>query len=131
MFAANFGVGQVLWSIIWFFLFLMWIMLLFQVTADIFRSHDLSGGVKALWIIFVLVFPYLGIFVYLVARGGKMHEHQIAAMQAQQAAVDDYIRSAAGTSASPADELQRLAGLRDSGVIDADEFARLKAKVIG
>jgi hypothetical protein len=131
MLATSFGVGQVLWSIIWFFLFLMWIMLLFQVTADIFRSHDLSGGVKALWIIFVLVFPYLGIFVYLVARGGKMHEHQIAAMQAQQAAVDDYIRSAAGTSASPADELQRLAGLRDSGVIDADEFARLKAKVIG
>jgi len=131
MLATSFGVGQVLWSIIWFFLFLMWIMLLFQVTADIFRSHDLSGGVKALWIIFVLVFPYLGIFVYLVARGGKMHEHQIAAMQAQQAAVDDYIRSAAGTSASPADELQRLAGLRDSGVIDADEFARLQAKVIG
>ena len=131
MFAANFGVGQVLWSIIWFFLFLMWIMLLFQVTADIFRSSDLSGGMKAVWLIFVLIFPYLGVFVYLIARGGKMHEHQAAELQRQQAAVDQYIRSAAGTSASAADELERLAGLRDSGVIDEAEFTRLKSKVVG
>ena len=130
MLAADFGVGQVLWSIIWFFLFFMWIMLLFQVTADIFRSADLGGGAKALWIIFVIVFPYLGVFVYLVARGGKMHEHQMRAAEQQQAAVDNYIRSAAGTSASPADELARLADLRDRGVIDENEFSALKAKVL-
>ena len=130
MLAADFGVGQVLWSIIWFFLFFMWIMLLFQVTADIFRSADMGGGAKALWIIFVIVFPYLGVFVYLVARGGKMHEHQMRAAEQQQAAVDNYIRSAAGTSASPADELARLADLRDRGVIDENEFSALKAKVL-
>ena len=127
---ATFGVGQVLWSIIWFFLFLMWIMLLFQVTVDIFRSRDLSGGMKALWLVLVLIFPYLGVFVYLIARGGKMHEHQVAAMEEQLAAVDEYIRSTAGTSASPAEELHRLADLRDRGVIDEAEFGRLKAKVI-
>lgn len=81
MLAAQFGTGQVFWSILWFFLFFMWIMLLFQVTVDIFRSHDLSGGVKALWILFVIVFPYLGVLVYLIARGGKMHEHQVQAIQ--------------------------------------------------
>lgn len=127
---ATFGVGQVLWSIIWFFLFFMWLMLLFQVTADIFRSHDLSGGMKAMWLLLVLIFPYLGVIVYLLFRGGKMHEHQVAAVHQQQAAIDEYIRSTAGTSASPAEELNRLADLRDRGVIDADEFARLKAKVI-
>ena len=91
---ATFGVGQVLWSIIWFFLFFMWLMLLFQVTTDIFRSHDLSGGTKALWLLFVLVFPYLGVLVYLIVRGGKMHEHQVAAVHQQQALFDEYVRQA-------------------------------------
>ncbi len=128
---AVFGVGQVLWSIIWFFLFFMWIMILFQVTIDIFRSEDLSGGVKALWLIFVLVFPYLGVFVYLIARGDKIHERQFADAKAQQAQIDEYIRGAAGTSASPAEELARLADLKERGVIDDAEFAGLKSKIIG
>lgn len=129
MLAAQFGTGQVFWSILWFFLFFMWIMLLFQVTVDIFRSHDLSGGVKALWILFVIVFPYLGVLVYLIARGGKMHEHQVQAIQQDREAVDQYIRQAAGT-ASAADELTRLADLRSKGVIDDAEFATLKAKIL-
>jgi hypothetical protein len=128
---ATFGVGQVLWSIIWFFVFFLWLMLLFQVTLDIFRSHDLSGTSKALWILGILVFPYLGVFAYLIVRGGKMQEHQVGAIREQQAAVEQYIRSAAGTSPSPSEELHRLADLRDRGVIDDDEFARLKARVIG
>lgn len=128
---AAFGVVQVVWSIIWFFLFLMWIMLLFQVTADIFRSRDLSGVAKTLWLLGVLIAPYLGVFVYLIARGDKMHQHQAAIAQQQQAAFEDLIRSTAGTSASPATELARLAELRDAGVIDESEFASLKAKVIG
>lgn len=128
---ATFGVGQVLISMIWFFLFIMWIMLLFNIFGDIFRSKDLSGVAKTLWLLFVIVTPYLGAFVYLIARGGKMAENQVAAVQAQDAAMQDYIRSAAGTSASPAEELARLADLKDKGVIDDAEFARLKAKVLG
>lgn len=127
---ASFGVGQVVWSILWFFLFLMWFMLLVQVTTDVFRSRDLSGVSKALWVLFVLFLPYLGVFVYLIARGDKMHDHQLEAAKGQQEAMEQYIREAAGTSASPADELERLSKLRDSGVIDEAEFAQLKAKIL-
>ena len=123
---AEFGVGQVLWSMMWFFLFFIWIMILFQVFIDIFRSHDLSGFVKFLWILFVIVLPYLGVFVYLIARGHKMHEHAAEAVAAQRA----YIRDAAGTSTSTADELSRLADLRSQGVIDEAEFQQLKAKAL-
>jgi len=73
--ASEFGTGQVFWSMLWFFLFFIWIIILFQVFADIFRSKDLSGWGKALWSIFVILVPYLGVFVYLIARGGKMQEH--------------------------------------------------------
>jgi len=130
MLAATFGTGQVLWSIFWFFIFFVWIMLIFQVTVDIFRSRDLGGFAKFLWLLFILLTPYLGVFVYLIARGGKMAENQMAVMQQNQAAMDSYIRDAAGTSSSPAAELERLAGLRDRGVISETEFASLKAKVI-
>lgn len=128
---AEFGVGQVVWSIFWFFLFVMWIMLLFRVAGDIFTSKDLSGVAKAAWILFVIITPYLGVFVYLIARGGKMAENELAAAEARQAAVDQYIQQAAGTSASPAAELERLAALREQGVLDEAEFQSLKAKVVG
>ena len=131
MLASDFGVGQVVLSLLWFFLFFLWIMLVFHVIADIFRSHDLSGGGKALWLLFVIVFPYLGIFVYLIARGGKMTEHAVAAAQANDAAARAYIQQAAGTSGSAADELARLADLKEKGVIDDAEFASLKAKALG
>lgn len=131
MLAAEFGVGQVLWSIIWFFLFLMWIMLFFQVATDVFRSSDLSGVAKALWILLVIVAPYLGVFIYLIARGDKMHQRHVNEAAAAQGAIDEYIRQTAGTTASPAAELSRLAELRDQGVIDEAEFASLKAKVLG
>jgi hypothetical protein len=124
MLLASFGVGQVVWSIVWFFIFFLWLMLLFQVTLDIFRSHDLSGPAKALWILLVLVFPYLGVLLYVIFRGGKMHEHQVGALREQQ-----LFNSVA--SPSPSEELHRLADLRDRGVIDDDEFGRLKAKIIG
>jgi ABC-type multidrug transport system fused ATPase/permease subunit len=130
MILAEFGVGEVLLSMFWFFLFFLWIMLLFRVFADVFRSRDLSGVAKVLWLIFVIVLPYLGVFVYLIARGGKMAEHEIADAQAQESAVRDYIRSAAGTG-SAAEELTRLADLRERGVIDEAEFAAMKAKVVG
>src|SRR4051794_27137121 len=99
MLGNDFGSGQVLWSMMWFFLFFIWIWLLITVFADIFRSSDLGGGAKALWTIFVIFLPYLGVFVYLIARGHKMGEHAMAAAQAQDAAQRAYIQSAAGTAA--------------------------------
>ena len=128
---AQFGTGQVFWSMLWFFLFFIWIWLLVTVFADIFRSPDLGGWSKALWTIFVIFLPYLGVFVYLIARGHKMSEHAMEAAQANDAAARAYIQQAAGTSGSTADELARLASLKDQGVIDEAEFQRLKAKAIG
>jgi hypothetical protein len=132
--AEDFGTGQVLFSFLWFFLFFIWIWLLIVVFSDIFRSHDLGGWSKALWTIFVIVFPYLGVFVYLIARGGKMHEHAIAAAQQQDQAARAYIQSAVnspGAGNSPADQVQRLVDLKAAGVIDDAEFQSLKAKVVG
>jgi hypothetical protein len=131
--AAEWTVLQVFWSVLWITIFVLWIFLVIRVFADIFRSRDLSGWAKALWTIFVIVFPYLGVFVYLVARGHKMAEHDLAAAQAHEAAVRAYIRDAAGTTGGKgaAEELERLASLRDRGVIDDAEFARLKSQIVG
>jgi len=131
MLASEFGTGQVLWSMIWFFLFFIWIWLLITVFADIFRSPDLSGWGKALWSLFVIFLPYLGVFVYLIARGGKMHEHAVAMAQQQDAAARQYIRSAASTPAGPADQIAQLVDLHNAGVIDDAEFTKMKAKIAG
>jgi hypothetical protein len=130
MLASEFGTGQVLWSMIWFFCFFIWIWLLIMVFADIFRSRDLGGFAKALWVIFVILVPYLGVFIYLIARGHKMGEHAAEAAQAQDAAQQEYIRQAAGTAKSPADEIARLAELKDKGTITDAEFQSLKAKAL-
>ncbi len=130
MVAAEFGTGQVFWSFLWFFLFFIWIWLLIVVFGDIFRSQDLGGWAKAIWCIFIILVPYLGVFVYLIARGGKMHEHAMAAAQAQDQAMRQYVRDAAGTGGSTADELARLADLREKGVISDAEFEQLKAKAL-
>jgi Short C-terminal domain/Phospholipase_D-nuclease N-terminal len=126
---AAFGSGQVFLSMMYFFLFFIWIWLLIAVFGDIFRSPDLGGLAKSLWVIFVIVLPYLGVFIYLIARGHKMGEHAVQAAQAQDAAQRAYIQSAAGTT-SVADELSRLADLKNQGVISDAEFDRLKAKAI-
>ena len=112
--ASAFGTGQVFWSMVWFFLFFIWIWLLIVVFSDIFRSDDLSGWGKALWTIFVIVLPYLGVFVYLIARGHRMSAHAAEAAQQQDEAARQYIRSAAGTAgSSAAEEIAHLADLRD------------------
>jgi hypothetical protein len=131
MLASDFGTGQVFWSFLYFFLFFIWIWLLITVFADIFRSPELSGWGKAGWTIFVVLLPYLGVFVYLIARGGKMHEHAVQLAQQQDQAARAYIRDAAGSTGTsgPADQIQRLIDLREQGVIDDAEFQRLKAKV--
>jgi hypothetical protein len=131
MLASDFGTGQVFWSMLWFFLFFIWIWILITVFADIFRSHDIGGFTKFLWVIFVIFLPYLGVFVYLIARGHKMSEHALEAAQANDAATRAYIQQAAGTSGSSADELARLADLKAQGVIDDAEFAKMKSKIVG
>jgi uncharacterized membrane protein YcjF (UPF0283 family) len=129
--ASDFGTGQVFLSMLWFVLFFIWIWLLIVVFSDLFRSHDLSGWAKAAWVIFIVILPYLGVLVYLIARGHKMAEHAQAAADAQDAAAKAYIQQAAGTTPSTADELQRLADLKAQGVISDAEFETAKAKALG
>jgi hypothetical protein len=132
MLAAEFGTGQVFWSMLWFFLFFIWIWLLIVVFGDIFRSDDLSGWGKALWCIFIIIVPYLGVFAYLIARGHKMQEHSVREAQAQDAQLRQYVQNVAGSGGgSAADEIARLADLRDRGVISETEFQQAKAKAIG
>ncbi len=128
--ASNWGTGQVFLEMLYFFLFFIWIWLLIVVFGDIFRSHDLGGFAKALWVIFVIIVPYFGVFVYLIARGHKMSEHAIEAAQAQDAAQRSYIQSAAGTAPSTADEIARLAELKANGAITDAEFEQAKAKAL-
>lgn len=129
--ATDYPLLQVFLSMLYFFLFFIWLMLLFRVFADIFRSHDMGGFAKALWCIFVIFVPFLGVFVYLIARGHKMAEHEVADMKAQDQAMREYIRDASGGGASAADELQKLADLKASGVITDAEFEAQKAKLLG
>jgi len=116
------------WTMLFLFLWIAWIMLLFHVIVDIFRS-DMSGFSKALWAIFVIIVPWLGVLIYLIANGDNMAGRRIDSAQQQQAEMDAYIRSAAGTGGT-ADELAKLAELKNSGLITADEFDREKTKLL-
>ena len=118
-------------TMMWFFLWIMWIWLVFMIVFDIFRSHDLSGWAKAAWLIFVLVLPLVGVLVYLIARGGKMQERRVREAQAQDQAFRAYVRDAAAEGDGQADQLAKLADLRDRGAISDAEFERGKAKVLG
>jgi len=117
------------WTIFEIFLWVIWIWILIYVFIDIFRSHDLSGWAKALWFLFVLLIPLIGVLVYLIARGGKMQEHAAQEAQQQDEAARQYIQQAAG-SGNSADQLAKLADLRDRGVITAQEFDTEKAKIL-
>jgi hypothetical protein len=129
--AADFGSGQVFLSFLWFFLFFIWIWLLIIVFSDIFRSPDLSGWGKALWTIFVILLPYLGVFVYLIARGKKMSEHAQQQAAAQEAQLRTYVQNVASTGGGgSADEIAKLADLRAKGVISEEEFQAAKAKAL-
>jgi hypothetical protein len=130
---AEFGTGELLWSMLWFTLFFIWIWILITCLMDIFRDHDLGGWGKFGWLFFIILLPYLGVFVYLIARGQGMASRQMADAQKNADAQRAYIQSVAGTSggASTADELARLADLKAKGVISEEEFNSLKAKAIG
>jgi hypothetical protein len=128
--AAEWGTGEVLWTMLWFFLWMIWIWMLVMVFSDIFRSPDLGGWGKALLTVFVLVLPYLGVFVYLIARGGRMHEHRLAEVQAQDAAFRAYVAEASENGANSASQIADLAELRNRGVISDAEFEQGKAKAL-
>jgi hypothetical protein len=126
---AQFGTGQVFWDMLWFFMFLIWIWLLIVVFSDIFRSHDLGGVAKTLWVLFVIFMPYLGVLVYLIARGGKMQERAIKQAAETQNQFRQYVQDTAET-AGPAGQLTKLAELKSQGVISDAEFDSMKAKII-
>jgi ABC-type multidrug transport system fused ATPase/permease subunit len=126
--SSSYPLLNIFWTMFEFFLWVVWIWLLIWIFIDIFRSHDLSGWAKALWVIFVVILPFLGVLVYLIARGGKMHERAERQAKRQDEAWRSYVQQSAGTST--ADQLAKLADLRDRGVISADEFEREKAKVL-
>ncbi len=125
----SYPVLGVFWTIFMIFLWVVWFWILITIIIDIFRSHDLSGWVKALWFVFILFLPLVGVLVYLIARGGKMHEHQVRQAQLQEEQLRSYVQQAAGPQSS-ADQLAKLADLRDRGVITAEEFDREKAKIL-
>jgi hypothetical protein len=127
--SSSYPLLNVFWTMFEFFIWILWFFLLFRVIMDIFRSHDLGGGMKAFWLIFVIILPFLGVFVYIIARGGKMHERDIAAAKQNDEAMRAYVQQAAGTS-GPSDEIAKLAALRDQGVLTDEEFAAQKAKLL-
>ena len=126
---SSYPLLNVFWSILEFFLWVIWIWILIWVFIDIFRSHDLSGWAKALWFLFVLFIPLIGVLVYLIVRGGSMHERAQQQARQQDREFRAYVQQAAG-SQSTADQLTKLADLRDRGVISAGEFEREKAKIL-
>jgi type VI protein secretion system component VasK len=128
--SSSYPLLNIFWSMFVFFLWILWIWILIWIIIDIFRSHDLSGGAKALWFIFILFIPLIGVLVYLIARGGKMHEHAVQQARQQDREFREYVQEAAAPQSS-ADQLAKLADLHDRGVISAEEFAREKAKVLG
>jgi hypothetical protein len=130
VFAYDYPLLGLFWTMIWWFLLFAWIMLLFRVIGDIFRSHDMGGGAKALWAIFVVVVPWLGVLVYLIARGSSMTERDVQRAQERDAAFRSYVQETAGTGGGTADELTKLADLQQRGVITETEFAQQKAKLL-
>jgi ABC-type multidrug transport system fused ATPase/permease subunit len=118
------------WLLVWTFFFVFYLMVLFHIIADLFRDKDLSGWWKALWVIFLIIFPFLAALIYLIARGRGMAERQAGAMRDAQAATDQYIKSVASQSGSAADQIASAKSLLDSGAITQAEFDQLKQKAL-
>ncbi len=127
--ASDYPFLDILWSMTIFFVFVIWIWLLITVFADIFRRHDIGGGMKAIWILFVVVLPYLGVFIYLIAQSKGMAERSVTQAQAQQAQFDAYVQSKASTT-SPADQIAQAKAMLDAGTITQAEYDQLKAKAL-
>ena len=129
MIAYTYPLADLFGTMLGIFVFVIWFWLLVIIFGDIFRSHDMGGGAKALWVIFVIILPFLGILVYLIARGGKMHERAEQAAQQQQQAFDTYVKETAGGGNS-VDQLAKLADLKQQGAITDAEFEAQKAKLL-
>jgi Short C-terminal domain/Phospholipase_D-nuclease N-terminal len=130
LFAADYPFLEVLWTLLVIFAWVIWFWLLITVFADLFRRHDIGGGKKTLWIIFVILVPFLGVFIYLISQGHSMAERNEKSMRAQQAQMDDYVKSVAGSGGSAA-EIEKAKQLLDSGAISQAEFDQIKAKALG
>jgi hypothetical protein len=126
--ATNYPFLDVFWTILIFFVWVAWFMLLFRIIGDIFSRHDIGGGAKALWLIFVLIVPFLGVFVYLIAENKGMTERALERAQASRQQFDEYVRTTA--SDGPAAEIERAKTLLDSGAITQPEFDSIKAKAL-
>ncbi len=129
MLVGDYSFWEVLWWMIAFFAFVIWFWLLITVFGDLFRRHDIGGGGKTLWIIFIILLPFLGVFIYLISQGKGMAERNMASMQAAQAQQADYIKSVAG-SGGATDEIDKAKKLLDSGAITQAEFDAIKAKAL-
>jgi hypothetical protein len=129
MLAADYPFLDVFWTILVFFVWVAWFILLFRVIADIFRRHDIGGGGKVLWLVFVIILPFLGVFIYLIANNTEMMQRDIQRAEAQQRQMDDYIRSTAGGGGAAA-EIDKAKQLLDSGAISQAEFDTIKAKAL-
>ena len=129
MLAASYPFLDVMWSMLVFFLWVAWFILLFRVFGDIFRRHDLSGGAKVLWLIFTILLPFLGVFVYIISQGDDMAKRDLERAQAQRAQFDDYVRDTAGGGGA-AGEIAKAKSLLDSGAITQTEFDAIKQKAL-
>src|ERR1700742_2651166 len=129
VFAADYPFLDVFWTMLVFFFWVIWIWILITVLIDLFRRHDISGWGKAAWALFVIVLPYLGVFVYLITQGKGMAERRADEIRASQASFDQYVRDAAGSS-GPSDQIAKAKELLDSGAIDQAEFDALKRKAL-
>jgi Phospholipase_D-nuclease N-terminal/Short C-terminal domain len=129
LFAADYPFLDVFWTMMVFFAWVIWFWLLITVFMDLFRRHDVSGWGKAGWTLFVIVLPYLGVLVYLIAQGKHMAERRVADTQASRAAFDDYVRQVSSES-GPSDQIAKAKQLLDNGAIDAAEFEQIKRKAL-
>jgi predicted PurR-regulated permease PerM len=124
---------DIFWSMLWFFFLFIWIVILFHVLTDLFRDHTLSGGMKTLWVVFLVFLPFLAVLVYVISRGKGMAERTAARQQQSQEQFEGYVRSVAATgdgTTTPADQIAQAKQLLDAGTIDQAEFDRLKAKAL-
>jgi uncharacterized integral membrane protein len=129
---ADVSLGDLIWTTIWVFFLFLFIWIFIVIVSDLFRDHSLSGWAKAIWIVALILFPLVGCLVYLIARGDSMAQRSAAEQQAARSQFDDYIRqTAGGGGGGSADELTKLAALRDSGTITDAEFESMKARVVG
>ncbi|MFL5926612.1 MAG: SHOCT domain-containing protein [Gaiellaceae bacterium] len=131
MLIADYPFWSVLGSMLFFFLWVIWFWLLIKVFADIFRRDDLGGGSKALWIVFVIILPYLGVFIYLITQSRHMAARDAGQMQAQKQQFDEYVKSVSGSGSGAAAEIAQAKQLLDEGTITQSEYDALKAKVLG